>query len=142
MKRFKAVRKKQCSNEVVSTPLAYYKTILLFLKKWWPRFFLWCSKTLMLQNKIYLVTSKSNCKDKLAKDIQFDGKQSPNSVGPASSVYSPICFSYLIKLSEFLKLFVSLHFKRLEAEPEFDAIEFLSYLFQYTFQVKLKYFSR
>lgn len=42
---------------------------------------------------------------------------------------------YLIKLAEFLKLFVSLHFKRLEAEPEFDAIEFLSYLFQYTFQV-------
>ncbi|KOB74317.1 putative Exportin-6, partial [Operophtera brumata] len=42
---------------------------------------------------------------------------------------------YLIKLSEFLKLFVSLHFKRLEAEPEFDALEFLSYLFQYTFQV-------
>ncbi|CAH0715485.1 unnamed protein product, partial [Brenthis ino] len=43
--------------------------------------------------------------------------------------------SYLNKLAEFLKLFVSLHFKRLEAEPEFDAIEFLSYLFQYTFQV-------
>nr|XP_032517295.1 exportin-6 [Danaus plexippus plexippus] len=42
---------------------------------------------------------------------------------------------YLNKLAEFLKLFVSLHFKRLEAEPEFDAIEFLSYLFQYTFQV-------
>ncbi|CAH2262819.1 jg9193 [Pararge aegeria aegeria] len=42
---------------------------------------------------------------------------------------------YLNKLSEFLKLFVSLHFKRLEAEPEFDAIDFLSYLFQYTFQV-------
>ncbi|XP_059052098.1 exportin-6-A [Achroia grisella] len=42
---------------------------------------------------------------------------------------------YLTKLAEFLKLFVSLHFKRLEAEPEFDAIEFLSYLFQYTFQV-------
>ncbi|XP_047503232.1 exportin-6 [Pieris napi] len=42
---------------------------------------------------------------------------------------------YLNKLSEFLKLFVSLHFKRLEAEPEFDAIEFLSYLFQFTFQV-------
>lgn len=46
-----------------------------------------------------------------------------------------IHFSYLNKLAEFLKLFVSLHFKRLEAEPEFDAIEFLSYLFQYTFQV-------
>uniref|UniRef100_A0A2A4IS69 Exportin-6 n=1 Tax=Heliothis virescens TaxID=7102 RepID=A0A2A4IS69_HELVI len=44
-------------------------------------------------------------------------------------------FSYLNKLAEFLKLFVSLHFKRLEAEPEFDAIEFLSYLFQFTFQV-------
>lgn len=44
-------------------------------------------------------------------------------------------YSYLNKLAEFLKLFVSLHFKRLEAEPEFDAIEFLSYLFQYTFQV-------
>ncbi|RVE50843.1 hypothetical protein evm_004410 [Chilo suppressalis] len=42
---------------------------------------------------------------------------------------------YLNKLAEFLKLFVSLHFKRLEAEPEFNAIEFLSYLFQYTFQV-------
>ncbi|XP_045498530.1 exportin-6 [Colias croceus] len=42
---------------------------------------------------------------------------------------------YLNKLAEFLKLFVSLHFKRLEAEPEFDAIEFLSYLFQFTFQV-------
>ncbi|XP_053610107.1 exportin-6 isoform X2 [Plodia interpunctella] len=42
---------------------------------------------------------------------------------------------YLNKLAELLKLFVSLHFKRLEAEPEFDAIEFLSYLFQYTFQV-------
>ncbi|XP_045773253.1 exportin-6-A [Maniola jurtina] len=42
---------------------------------------------------------------------------------------------YLNKLAEFLKLFVSLHFKRLEAEPEFDAIDFLSYLFQYTFQV-------
>ncbi|GBP60030.1 Exportin-6 [Eumeta japonica] len=42
---------------------------------------------------------------------------------------------YLNKLAEFLRLFVSLHFKRLEAEPEFDAIEFLSYLFQFTFQV-------
>lgn len=42
---------------------------------------------------------------------------------------------YLNKFAEFLKLFVSLHFKRLETEPEFDAIEFLSYLFQYTFQV-------
>ncbi|XP_052741534.1 exportin-6 isoform X2 [Bicyclus anynana] len=42
---------------------------------------------------------------------------------------------YLNKLAEFLKLFVSLHFKRLEAEPEFDAIDFLTYLFQYTFQV-------
>ncbi|XP_072949316.1 exportin-6-A [Epargyreus clarus] len=42
---------------------------------------------------------------------------------------------YLNKLAEFLKLFIQLHFKRLEAEPEFDAIEFLSYLFQYTFQV-------
>ncbi|CAB3261536.1 unnamed protein product [Arctia plantaginis] len=42
---------------------------------------------------------------------------------------------YLNKLAEFLKLFISLHFKRLEAEPEFDAIDFLSYLFQYTFQV-------
>lgn len=49
-------------------------------------------------------------------------------------------FSYLNKLAEFLKLFVSLHFKRLEAEPEFDAIEFLSYLFQYTFQVRKKEF--
>ncbi|XP_049873204.1 exportin-6-A [Pectinophora gossypiella] len=47
----------------------------------------------------------------------------------------PAYHEYLNKLSEFLKLFVSLHFKRLEAEPEFDAIEFLSYLFQYTFQV-------
>lgn len=42
---------------------------------------------------------------------------------------------YLDKLAEFLRLFVSLHFKRLEAEPEFDAVEFLSYLFQYTFHV-------
>ncbi|XP_061716228.1 exportin-6 [Cydia pomonella] len=42
---------------------------------------------------------------------------------------------YLNKLAEFLKLFISLHFKRLEAEPEFDAIQFLSYLFQFTFQV-------
>ncbi|VVC91234.1 unnamed protein product [Leptidea sinapis] len=50
---------------------------------------------------------------------------------PLSSHVPP----YLNKLAEFLKLFVSLHFKRLEAEPEFDAIEFLSYLFQFTFQV-------
>ncbi|XP_041979043.1 exportin-6 [Aricia agestis] len=42
---------------------------------------------------------------------------------------------YLDKLAEFLKLFISLHFKRLEAEPEFDSLDFLSYLFRFTFQV-------
>ncbi|KAI8436856.1 hypothetical protein MSG28_010310 [Choristoneura fumiferana] len=49
--------------------------------------------------------------------------------------HMPAHHDYLNKLAEFLKLFISLHFKRLEAEPEFDAIQFLSYLFQYTFQV-------
>ncbi|XP_077286482.1 exportin ellipsoid body open [Arctopsyche grandis] len=42
---------------------------------------------------------------------------------------------YIDKVSEFLQLFISLYFKRLDSEPEFDSRGFLVLLFQYTFQV-------
>lgn len=43
-------------------------------------------------------------------------------------------FSFIDKLTEFLCLLVSQHLWRLEADNQFSALDFLSLLFQCTFQ--------
>ena len=47
--------------------------------------------------------------------------------------YMSMC-SYVDKLTEFLRLFVSVHLPRFERNPQFPIIEFLSVLFSFTFQ--------
>uniref|UniRef100_A0A3Q3KKR1 Exportin 6 n=1 Tax=Mastacembelus armatus TaxID=205130 RepID=A0A3Q3KKR1_9TELE len=41
--------------------------------------------------------------------------------------------SYLEKFTDFLRLFVSVHLRRIEASPQFPIVEFLALLFKYTF---------
>jgi len=53
------------------------------------------------------------------------------------SVSLSICvcvYSYVDKLTEFLRLFVSVHLPRFERSPQFPVIEFLAVLFRFTFQ--------
>lgn len=46
----------------------------------------------------------------------------------------PLSFcSYLEKFTDFLRLFVSVHLRRIESSPQFPVLEFLSQLFKYTF---------
>jgi len=46
--------------------------------------------------------------------------------------------SYLEKFTDFLRLFVSVHLRRIESSPQFPIVEFLALLFKYTFnQVRL-----
>ena len=48
-----------------------------------------------------------------------------------------IC-SYLEKFTDFLRLFVSVHLRRIESSPQFPIVEFLALLFKYTFnQVRI-----
>lgn len=49
-----------------------------------------------------------------------------------------MCFSYLSKFTEFLRLFVSIHLRRFENSSHFPVLELLTLLFKYTFkQVKI-----
>ena len=41
--------------------------------------------------------------------------------------------SYLEKFTDFLRLFVSVHLRRIESSPQFPIVEFLGLLFKYTF---------
>nr|XP_061805166.1 exportin-6-like [Nerophis lumbriciformis] len=41
--------------------------------------------------------------------------------------------SYLEKFTDFLRLFVSVHLRRIESSPQFPIVEFLALLFKYTF---------
>uniref|UniRef100_A0A8C7X640 Exportin 6 n=1 Tax=Oryzias sinensis TaxID=183150 RepID=A0A8C7X640_9TELE len=41
--------------------------------------------------------------------------------------------SYLEKFTDFLRLFVSVHLRRIESSPQFPVVEFLALLFKYTF---------
>ncbi|TWW69676.1 Exportin-6 [Takifugu flavidus] len=41
--------------------------------------------------------------------------------------------NYLEKFTDFLRLFVSVHLRRIEASPQFPIVEFLALLFKYTF---------
>ncbi|XP_040046387.1 exportin-6 [Gasterosteus aculeatus] len=41
--------------------------------------------------------------------------------------------SYLEKFTDFLRLFVSVHLRRIESNPQFPVVEFLGLLFKYTF---------
>ena len=43
-------------------------------------------------------------------------------------------YSYVDKLTEFVRLFVSVHLPRIEHNSQFPVIEFLAVLFKYTFQ--------
>lgn len=46
-------------------------------------------------------------------------------------------YSYVEKFTDFLKLFVGIHLKRFESNPQFPVLEFLALLLKYTFrQVK------
>jgi len=44
--------------------------------------------------------------------------------------------TYLEKITEFLRLFVSIHLTRCEQNPQFPLLEFLALIFKYTFQQK------
>ena len=44
--------------------------------------------------------------------------------------------SYLSKITEFLRLFVSIHLARCEQNPQFPLLEFLALIFKYTFRHK------
>lgn len=46
----------------------------------------------------------------------------------------PVLCSYMEKFTEFLRLFVGIHFRRFEANIQFPVLEFLALLFKYTFQ--------
>ena len=48
-----------------------------------------------------------------------------------------VFFSYIEKFTDFLRLFVSVHLRRIESYSQFPVVEFLTLLFKYTFhQVK------
>jgi hypothetical protein len=48
-----------------------------------------------------------------------------------------VSFSYIEKFTDFLRLFVSVHLRRIESYSQFPVVEFLTLLFKYTFhQVK------
>lgn len=50
-----------------------------------------------------------------------------------------VLFSYIEKFTDFLRLFVSVHLRRIETYSQFPVVEFLTLLFKYTFhQVKLQ----
>lgn len=54
-----------------------------------------------------------------------------------SCFFSLSSCSYLEKFTDFLRLFVSVHLRRIESSPQFPIVEFLALLFKYTFnQVK------
>lgn len=47
--------------------------------------------------------------------------------------------SYLEKFTDFLRLFVSVHLRRIESSPQFPIVEFLALLFKYTFNQVLTF---
>lgn len=48
-----------------------------------------------------------------------------------------VSLSYVEKFTDFLRLFVSVHLRRIESNAQFPLVEFLALLFKYTFnQVK------
>lgn len=56
-------------------------------------------------------------------------------------LFNPFCLSvplsYVEKFTDFLRLFVSVHLRRIESNAQFPLVEFLALLFKYTFnQVK------
>lgn len=44
-----------------------------------------------------------------------------------------VSFSYIEKFTDFLRLFVSVHLRRIESYSQFPVVEFLTLLFKYTF---------
>lgn len=50
-----------------------------------------------------------------------------------SVVFSPFPCSYIEKFTDFLRLFVSVHLRRIESYSQFPVVEFLALLFKYTF---------
>lgn len=54
------------------------------------------------------------------------------------SICLSVSISYVEKFTDFLRLFVSVHLRRIESNAQFPLVEFLALLFKYTFnQVKL-----
>lgn len=47
--------------------------------------------------------------------------------------------SYLEKFTDFLRLFVSVHLRRIESSPQFPIVEFLALLFKYTFNQVMEF---
>ena len=43
-------------------------------------------------------------------------------------------FSYMERFTDFLRLFVGIHLRRFESNPNFPVLEFLALLFKYTFR--------
>lgn len=44
-----------------------------------------------------------------------------------------VVLSYIEKFTDFLRLFVSVHLRRIESYSQFPVVEFLTLLFKYTF---------
>ena len=51
-----------------------------------------------------------------------------------SLLFSHLPYRYVDKFTDFLQLFVSVHLRRFESNPQFPVLEFLSLLFKYTFR--------
>lgn len=58
-----------------------------------------------------------------------------------ASVIPFLSCSYLEKFTDFLRLFVSVHLRRIESSPQFPIVEFLALLFKYTFNQVMITFS-
>lgn len=64
-----------------------------------------------------------------------DGNSNNSSITSAGNNWlGNIDESYMEKFTEFLRLFVGIHFRRFEANIQFPVLEFLALLFKYTFQ--------
>ena len=55
------------------------------------------------------------------------------SLGSSSEMCACMC-SYVDKLTEFLRLCVTVHLSRFQHSPQFPVVDFLTVLFRFTFQ--------
>ncbi|GAB6030367.1 Exportin-6, partial [Chamberlinius hualienensis] len=81
----------------------------------------------MFQNAYYLL-------QRITKECN-----SNNSIMPSTDNWlSSLDESFLEKFTEFLRLFIGVHFRRFEGNAQFPVLEFLSLFFKYTFQQPTK----
>ncbi|NWV08341.1 XPO6 protein, partial [Ptilonorhynchus violaceus] len=71
----------------------------------------------------------SGCRSEVAQELNLLSQ----STEEAQRVVSPFPCSYIEKFTDFLRLFVSVHLRRIESYSQFPVVEFLALLFKYTF---------